>query len=300
MLFKKVYFQYSRLEKIFEKDGGEISFLLFFRFAITSIALIEIASLYIDLPSFFSLSGTLIPQELMYLESGDFKYLHPIYEFLEANGLTNIFYKLSVPIYITALLFLLFGIFTRYAAGVALIFQLIIFRSFAPFNYGYDFFLTMSLFYCLVFPVGNFFSIDAKIFKRSQDVNFNYRRVLQLHLAIAYFFSGIAKGLDVGWWNGNSLWKAVASVDNTFYSIPPVFLLIAGIGTVLLEFSYPFLVLKKITKKYALTAIILMHSGIAIIMGLYAFSAIMIVWNIAAFGNLTRAPKESRSYVETA
>lgn len=298
MLFKKGYFQYSRLEKIFEKDGREISFLMFFRMAIASIALIEIASLYTDLPSFFSESGTLIPQELMYLESGDFRYLHPFYSFLETNELTSLFYKISVPLYIIALLFLLFGMLTRYAAGIALILQLVIFRSFSPFNYGYDFFLTMSLFYCLVFPVGKFFSMDAKIFKHSQEVNFNYRRVLQLHLAIAYFFSGIAKGLDIGWWNGNSVWKAIASVDNTFYSFSPLLLAIVGVGTVLLEFSYPFLVYKKSTRKYTIAAIILMHTSIAVMMGLYAFSAIMIVWNVAAFSNMVIIKKTSD--VETA
>lgn len=293
MLFKKACFLYSRLEEIFKKDGRETFFLLFFRIAITSVALIEIASLYIDLPSFFSISRTLVPQELMYLESGDFRYLNPFYDFLKTNGLIYVFYKTSVPIYITALLFLFLGIFTRYAAGVALILQLIIYRSFAPFNYGYDFFLTMSLFYCLVFPVGNNFSFDSKIFRRSLYINFNYRRVLQLHLAIVYSFSGIAKGLDIGWWKGNSVWKAITSVDNSFYSIHPLVLTIVGVGTVLLEFSYPFLVYKKITRKYALAAIILMHTSIAVMMGLYAFSAIMIVWNVAAFGNLTIINKTS-------
>ncbi len=303
MLFKKVHSQYNRLEKIFTKDGRELSFLLFFRIMIASIALIEIASLYTDLPSLFSQSESLIPQELMYLESGDFRYLHPFYKFLDSNGLTGIFYKLSVPTYIIALLFLLFGLFTRYAAGIALILQLIIFRSFAPFNYGYDFFLTMSLFYCLVFPVGRYFSVDAKIFKRPLEVNFNYRRVIQIHLAIAYFFSGIAKGLDIGWWNGNSVWKAIASVDNSFYSFYPLLLTIVGIGTVLLEFLYPFLVYKKMTRKYTIAAVILMHTSIAVMMDLYAFSAMMIVWNVAAFGNITMINKtviNKKQDVETA
>lgn len=293
MLLRKARSLYDKLETLFEKDGKEATFLFFFRVAISLVALIEIASLYVDLPSFFSSTNTLIPQELMYLESGDFRYLHPFYGFLDANGLTSIFYRVAVPIYLVALLSLLLGIFTRFAASTALILQLIIFRSFAPFNYGYDFFLTMSLFYCLVFPVGKYFSVDSKIFNRSQGVDFNYRRVLQLHLAIAYFFSGIAKGLDAGWWNGNSVWKALASVDNSFYSFPPLVLTIVGIGTVLLELSYPFLVYRKATRTYALAAIILMHSSIAVMMGLYAFSAIMIVWNVAAFGNLTMINKTS-------
>ncbi|UGU16864.1 hypothetical protein LS482_03090 [Sinomicrobium kalidii] len=287
MLSKKVLFLYSKLKKLFEADGNEKSFLVFFRLSISSVAIIELASLIRDLPLFFSSSRTLIPQELIYIESGYFRYLHPLYQFVEKNGLSEIFYPTVVTIYIIALILLLTGLFTRYAAGTALLLQLIIFRSFTPFNYGYDYFLTMSLFYCVIFPVGYFFSIDQKVFKLSLRCDFNYRRVLQIHLAMAYCFSGIAKGLDAGWWNGNSVWKALASADNSYYAFPSEILIVIGIGTVLLEFLYPFLVLKKVTRKYAITAIILMHAGIAITMNLYAFSIMMIVWNIAAYGRLT-------------
>jgi hypothetical protein len=55
----------------------------------------------------------------------------------------------------------------------------------------------------------------------------------------------------------------------------------------------------KKTRKFALPAIILMHSSIAIFMGLYAFSAIMIVWNLAAFGNLETTSKKKLKDVET-
>ncbi len=126
----------------------------------------------------------------------------------------------------------------------------------------------------------------------------NYRRIIQIHLAIAYFFSGIAKGLDIGWWNGNSVWKAIASVDNSYYSFYPLILTIVGIGTVLLEFSYPFLVYNKKTRKYVIAGVILMHASIAVMMQLYAFSALMIVWNVAAYGNITMINKTSD--VETA
>jgi len=181
---------------------------------------------------------------------------------------------------------------------MALILQLLIFKSFGPFNYGYDFFLTMSLFYCIVFPVGNYFSLDSKLFKKLKDVRINYRRIIQIHLIIAYFFSGISKGLSIGWWNGNSVWKAIASLDNSYYSFYPLILTIVGIGTVLLEFCYPFLILRKSIRQYVLLAVILMHVSIAVMMELYAFSTIMIVWNLAAYGNLTIIDKKV-SDVET-
>ncbi|MFV0249111.1 MAG: hypothetical protein ACK5H1_09170 [Tenacibaculum sp.] len=284
MLFKKQFFLYKKIKKLFETSINQSDFLLFFRMTISIVAIIEITSLLKDLPLFFSFSKTIIPQELMYLQSSYFKYLHSFYQFLNTQGFIEFFYKIAVPVYLIALVFLFLGLFTRLAAGIALVLQLLIFKSFSAFNYGYDFFLTMSLFYSLIFPLGRFYSIDAKLFKYNSTISFNYCRVIQIHLGIAYFFSGIAKGLDSGWWDGNSVWKALVSADSFYYAIPSFLFVIASIATVLLEFFYPILIFIKKTHIYTLTAIIIMHTLIAITMGLYAFSALMIVWNVAAFG----------------
>lgn len=292
MLSRKAYLEQNKWTDLFNSLYDEKNFLFFFRVSISLIALIEIGSLAVDFHYFFGTSGTIIPQELMYLQTSDFKYLHSLYQFLRAEGLTEYFYSGAVYIYVISLIFLLFGLFTRYTAIVVLIFQLIIYRSFSHFNYGYDNFLTMSLFYCVVFPVGKYYSIDSKLFSRATEIRFNYQRVIQIHLMIAYFFSGIAKALDSGWWNGNSVWRALASLDNSYYSIPSILLIIVGIGTVLLEFLYPFLMYFRISRKYALLGILLMHTCIAVMMGLYAFSAIMIVWNIAAFGDVFKKEDE--------
>jgi len=297
MLSKKAIFLFNKLDHFFEGNRDENLFLTFFRVGVSLVAMIEIASLGVDLHLFFSLSETLIPQELMYLESGYFKYFDPFYQFLENYGLTGYFYYVSISAYFLSLFFLLIGLFTRYSAVISLILQVIIFRSFVPFNYGYDYFLTMSLFYCVVFPVGKYSSADSEIFNLKNNLYFNYRRVLQLHLAIAYFFSGIAKALDSGWWNGRSVWNALASIDNLFYSFSPFILAITGIATVFLELTYSFWVMNSATRKYVIIAIVLMHASIAITMGLYAFSSIMIVWNIAAYGNLLE--KNESIYVET-
>lgn len=298
MLLKKACTPYGKLEKFFTEPYNEKNFLFFFRIMISFIALIEITALATDLSLFFSASGTLVPQELMYLPSDSFKYLYPLYQFLENQGLNDIFYPGIIYAYCIALIFMGVGLMTRYVSFIALILQLIIFRSFSPFNYGFDYFLTMSLFYCFIFPTGKYYAIDAQIFRYDPVIKFNYRRIIQVHLAIAYCFSGIAKGLDSGWWNGNSIWRAITSVDNSYYAYPSFLLIIAGIGTVLLEFLYPALIICKNTRKYAVMAMILMHLSIAVMMNLYVFSAIMIVWNIAAFTSLTAT--KSFVHVETA
>jgi len=288
MSCKKPCLERSKWLGLFASVYDEKNFLFFFRTAVCLVALIELGSLATDLRLFFAPSGTIIPQELMYLQTGDFKYLNRFYSFLLQTGLVDLFYSSAPYLYALSLLFLLFGLFTRYAAVVALMLQLLMYQSFSHFNYGYDNFMTMSLFYCIVFPVGKHHSVDRRLFPRRLETAFNYQRVVQIHLATAYFFSGIAKGLDPGWWNGDSVCRALASLDNAYYLTPAVLLVLVGIGAVLLEFLYPFLVYFRKTRKYAVAGIVLMHAGIAVMMDLYAFSAIMIVWNVAAFGDAFR------------
>lgn len=286
MLLKRNFSLYHKIESFFSKSYEEKNFLVFFRTIVSLVAIIEIASLTGDLRILFSPSDTIIPQELMYAQTAYFQYLYPLHQFFKSHQLLTYFYQGVLLLYITSLIFLFIGFLTRYTAFLAIILQLLIFKSFPHFNYGYENFLTMSFFYCAAFPTGKYLSVDAKLFKYEPVVKFNYQRVLQIHLCMVYFFSGVAKSLDVKWWNGNSLWSALASVDNHYFSIPPVILLLTGIGTVLLELSYPLLVLYKPTRKYTIAAIIIMHISIGLIMELYAFAALMIVWNVAAFGNL--------------
>jgi len=296
MLFKKVYSLRDSQESAFSPISDQLNFLSFFRITTALVALIEIGSLLPDLQLFFSTSGTLIPQDLMYLQTDNFKYLYPLHNYLRAHDLAANFYPYAIYAYFTSLFFLLSGLFTRPAALISLLLQLIIFRSFSVYNYGYDNFITMSLFYCLVFPVGKNHSVDFILFRRNKKLTFNYRLVLQLHLCIVYFFSGIAKSLDSGWWDGNSVWRALASLDNNYFTIATFIAITIGIGTVLLELFYPALVYFQSSRKYALYLIVLMHASIAVILDLYAFSAIMITWNIAAFAKLDTYGKTADSH----
>jgi len=295
MHYRAIYTMPNRVLDYFKREYSEASFLLFFRVMIGLVAIIEILSLKGDLFLLFSQANTLMPQELMYMETGVFGYLYPMSLFLKENGLFDFFYQFILSAYLVSLLFLVIGFLTRFSALFTLILQLIIFKSFAQFNYGYDQFVTMSLFYCFIFPVGKYHSCDNLIFKKKNvEIFFNYQTVLQIHLCIAYFFSGLAKALDSGWWNGKSVWNALVSIDSNYYPVPIIYI-VGGILTVLLELSYPILVNFKKTRKIILAAMVLMHLFIALMMELYAFSIIMIVWNVAAFGELDLV-KEKRNH----
>src|SRR5262249_23542188 len=103
------------------------------------------------------------------------------------------------------------------------------------------------------------------------------------------FFGGITKSLGTGWWNGESVWRALTSPP--FNMIAPqtliafrYFLPLVGIGICLLEAGYPVFIWIKKTRLVWLGGIVGMHIGIALTMGMYLFASIMIILNLAAFG----------------
>ncbi|MFC5047974.1 HTTM domain-containing protein [Aquimarina hainanensis] len=269
-------------------------FLAFFRCTIPVLAIIDILSISSDLSFFFSKDKTLIPQELGYLTSEYFPLLDQFYGFLRHYALLDFFYDNVVLFYIAALILLAVGLGTRFTAIIALLLQLIIFRSFPIFNYGYDHFMTMSLFYCVVFPVGRFFSLDYYLFKPQNSMNsLPYKRIIQIHLTLVYFFSGIAKCVDPNWWDGDAIWRATASFFNSSFYIPPIVLAISGIAVVLLELLHPFLIYYKKTRQITLIAVVLMHVSIGAFMHLYSFAAIMIIWNITSYYSFKPSEKKS-------
>jgi len=270
--------------------SDNFEYLLFFRVAICVVALADLATLAGDFDLFFSEDGTLIPQELLYLFTEHFYYLNPMYEFLAEQGLTGFFYAITPWLYVFALVSLAIGFCSRLSAFIAIILQLIIFKSFPVYNYGYDQFLTMSLFYCFVFPVGKVLSVDNLIFKKKREIKhkFNYQYVILLHLSIVYLFAGLAKIISKTWWNGEAIWRSLSTIYNDFFKINPVILTVVGIITILTETSYPFLISFKKTKKIAFLLIIGMHIGIAFVLDLPIFAAIMIVWNITAHYDLVK------------
>lgn len=269
--------------------------LPFFRVAVSFIAVVDVLSLGEDFKLLFSEKYTFVPRELMYLFSEYKSYFDSFYEYLQDNNFNSAFFENIRYIYILFLVLLMFGCFTRVVSFCAIIIQLIIFKSFNELNYGYDQFLTMSLFYCLVFPVGRFYSVDSLIFKKKNiPDSFNYLRIIQIHLCIVYFFAGIAKALDPDWWNGISLWRSMSSVYNDYLSISPYIFAVLGIGTVLLETTYALFIWVDKVRYIILSLCIAMHVGIAYLLGLYSFSAILIVWNITAFYELKLNELESK------
>lgn len=188
---------------------------------------------------------------------------------------------------------LLVGFLSRPAAITAWLLHLAA-RSSGGFTaYGVDNFTTIGLFYLMLCPLPDFYSLDHRLGKAPKAdprrIGF-HQRVLQIHLCLIYFFAGIAKCLGAGWWNGDSIWRSLTR--SPFDVIPAEFLLrwssllpLLGISICLLEIGYPLFIWLKKTRRLWLVSVLAMHVAIGVTMGLYLFALILIVLNVAAFGS---------------
>jgi hypothetical protein len=203
---------------------------------------------------------------------------------------------LAFALYVGALLSLLLGYRTRLAAGVAWLTHTAFMISGEISMYGVDRFAQIGLFYCLWFPVGHGLSWDAAAGRVNAAPSFEAwlgLRILQAHVTIAYFASGVEKSLGEQWWNGEAVWRAVMSThdppfDCSFIATIPGLALGLGWMTLVLEIGAIALVWHPCTRRLWLVGIVGMHLGIALVMNLWTFSATMVVFDIGAFGFLPR------------
>lgn len=197
--------------------------------------------------------------------------------------------------------FLLMGFFCRPAAILAWFLQLSAVKSGDLVSYGMDNLTTIGLFYLMLAPLPDHYSLGwrwrgpralatARPSDGGQDRHLLgfFRRVLQIHLCLIYFFGGIAKCLGSGWWDGSNLWRAL--LRPPFNIIAPEILIkwkhvfpVAGIAICLLELGYAFFIWPKKTRLIWLMGILGMHLAVGLTMGMYLFSLVMIVLNLAAF-----------------
>ncbi|HSS17546.1 MAG TPA: HTTM domain-containing protein [Candidatus Dormibacteraeota bacterium] len=189
-------------------------------------------------------------------------------------------------------LLLLLGLFSRPAAIIAWFLHLCAAESGGLFAYGADNFMTTGLFYLMLSPLPDRYSLDHWLLKgelRGPQLLGFWRRVLQVHMCFVYFIGGLAKCLGSGWWDGSNLWRSLTRPP--FNLISPDILVrfkyalpILGISICLIELGYPFFIWIRKTRLFWLVCILVMHAAIGLAMGMYLFALVMIVLNFAAFG----------------
>ncbi len=158
------------------------------------------------------------------------------------------------------------------------------------FTYGFGALLLIGLFYCMFMPVARAWSLDARAGRPGGDEESTCLSVvlLRIHLCIVYAAAGVSKAVGEQWWSGDAVWRALSLPQFQQFDPAPLLALTpllqaAAIGAVLLQLLYPVLVWTRLRALVVLLTEAL-HLGIALFLGLWLFSLVMVVFNAGAFG----------------
>ncbi|MCW3465335.1 HTTM domain-containing protein [Chitinophaga nivalis] len=274
-------------------------FLPFYRIACSLFLLIHFWAIRADFPFIYGNNG-MIPADLSDLfKKPTIPTISNITTLLQQLiPMSNDTALLTIRAYYTLLgICLLVGFLSRISAIQLLLLHAILVNGAHLYSYGADTFTSIALLYCCLFPVGQQLSLDRLLFPRTAWVNPSfYRKILQLHICIVYFFSGLEKLIGFNWWNGEAIWKAIHlpflypsfNPDYSFMATYPVIPVLIGWMTILTEILYPVFIWKQAYRKTWLGLVLTMHTGIMITLSLYFFSTLMILLNLAAFMHLRK------------
>lgn len=165
----------------------------------------------------------------------------------------------------------------RVVAAALLLLHHQLFLTQGEFAYGFDYLCASALFFCAVIP--------------SRPATHLPLRMVQVWLCTVYAAAGLAKVLGPTWWTGEALWKAATlpgfegPLSPLVHQLSASTLLWQVLGWLVMtiEVAYPLSMWLRWTKTVWLGLVVALHIGIALVMGLYAFSAVMVVLNLAAF-----------------
>ena len=277
-----------------DQTSKKALYLVFFRVSAALFTLLHFMAVYKDVPYLFG-SLSLLPNPISNM------YVSP--DIITHYRLSQ---SLVIPMetywFLATLLFILFcvlvviGFLTQFSALVLLLLHIALLKNNIFFNYGVDYFTSISLFFLCFLPSNVYFSVDAFLFKKLISkfkgvINYRLlRKLLGVFMCIAYFFSGFDKLLGYNWRNGEAIWKTITlpyfnldfNIGVAWLSGHQWLLAIIGWSVILIEMFY-FLINVKMLRKYWLAATIAMHLGIALLLNLYFFSALMIILNLTAY-----------------
>jgi len=175
--------------------------------------------------------------------------------------------------------------------------------------YGVDTMMNLALIYLMLSPCDAALSVDRWIARwwtarqaglpmgpappptPSAWANFKLR-LIQINFCIIYFASGSSKLQGQAWWNGSALWGCMANPEfaplhlAAYASVVrwltenrwawEIVLTSGAVFTLALELGFPFLVWNRRLRPVMIVGAIMLHLGIAVVMGLVTFSLFML------------------------
>lgn len=206
-----------------------------------------------------------------------------------------------LAVFLLADLALLLGWRTAWVKWVVLAGQVSLVHRNPAIQYGVDNILSSLLVLLCLAPVGREWSLDRvrelRRLKLQQGLaawtpaaHSRWAAVVtllvQLQMAVFFFWSGAEKLRGDTWWDGIALWRALVNQEFTpaalgLFAHHFWLVNVLTYATVGLELAFAFLVWGRRTRPWLLGGAIALHLGIAVFMGLWAFSAAMIAGHLA-------------------
>ncbi|MCX6129891.1 MAG: DCC1-like thiol-disulfide oxidoreductase family protein, partial [Proteobacteria bacterium] len=209
---------------------------------------------------------------------------------------------LICSLYAGSLFLLGLGLFTRVSSILTWLLHWSITNTAFSTHYGFDIYAHIFLFYLMLVPCGDCWSLDA--WRRIQPAppkatNRLALRVLQIHLCLSYLGSGLLKAQGEQWWNGELLWKSLNlpiyyQFDMTWLGHWPILLVLGGWLTLALEIGYCVFIWPRSSRWPWIWGILALHLGIVVFLGLHFFGFLMCLLTLSLFGI---SPEPERIFV---
>jgi hypothetical protein len=246
-----------------------------------------------DLWAFFGPAGWL-PTELRNVDDsfrGGSLYYIPLFEFLSSPWQVWLVHIIAL---VVMFLFMI-GLFSRVTAVLSAIFALAYVGHVTPGAYfGLDKVNCMLVLYLALGPCGARYSVDrlwrirrGKNTERNPKAMANVAiRLIQIHLCVIYFYSGLGKLEGITWWTGEAIWLSVAnleyqSLDMTWLGHIPWVMNLLAFTTLFWELTYCFLIWPRFTRPWFLAIAVGVHVFISLSMGMITFGLGMLIANLA-------------------
>lgn len=161
--------------------------------------------------------------------------------------------------------------------------------------YGVDKILVSLLLIMCLAPIGRALSLDrVRAVRAAKRVSLDARpppysspwagactRLMQIQMAVLFFYSAISKLRGDEWWSGDAVWVVFTTSEHYNRFVLDVlasqYWLVnaATYGTLLIEIAFPFLIWQRNTRPYLLAGAIFLHLQFGLLMGLFYFSFVM-------------------------
>jgi predicted DCC family thiol-disulfide oxidoreductase YuxK len=167
--------------------------------------------------------------------------------------------------------------------------------------YGVDSILACLLLILCFAPIGRALSLDRVRQVRAAKLAdlhahprrftsawaFACTRLMQIQMAVLFYYSAVGKIRGEQWWHGDAVWRVFASADYTNEFLLRILasnfwlVNIASFVVILIELAFPFMVWQRASRPYLLAGAFFLHLQFALLLNLYYFSFVMMMGHVS-------------------